>query len=77
MPAAASPESTEFLQQLQPGQKLAGCYVLIRRITGAPGRVFWLANDEVLGKDVALQFLPQELVGQSDVAERLRQAGIG
>jgi len=74
MPPAASPESTDFLQQLQPGQRLAGCYLLLKQITGTPERTIWLANDEVLGKDVALHFLPPEFAGNADVAARLKDA---
>jgi serine/threonine protein kinase len=73
MPAVATPDSAAFLSQLQPGQKLAGCYLLQKLLVARGPRVIWLAHDEVLGKDVALHFLPVELLGRPGVAERLRQ----
>jgi len=71
MSAESATPASDFFTQLQPGQKLAGCYLLQRRVE-SPGPVVWLAHDEVLGKDISLHFLPAEVRAQSSVLEKLR-----
>jgi len=44
--------------KLEPGEKLGGVYLLQRALETGAGPVIWLAQDEVLGKSVALHFLP-------------------
>jgi formylglycine-generating enzyme required for sulfatase activity/serine/threonine protein kinase len=65
--------STIAAPEFSEGQKLAGCYCLKRRITGAADGEVWLANDEVLGKDVSLHFVPKAVVGDADAMRALRQ----
>jgi serine/threonine protein kinase len=60
------------MPEFNEGQKLAGCYVLRRRVEAA-GEVIWLALDEVLGKDVSLHFLPAAVRADSRAMNELRQ----
>ena len=55
------------------GQKLAGCYELKWRISGAGETAIWLAHDEVLGKDVSLHFVPAVLLGDAAAMGELRR----
>ena len=55
------------------GQKLAGCYVLNREIPGESGLAVWLANDEVLGKEVSLHFVPLAILDDQRGMAELRQ----
>jgi serine/threonine protein kinase len=55
------------------GQKLAGCYVLRRKVEAA-GDLIWLAYDEALGKDVSLHFLPPAVRNDGRAMDELRQA---
>ncbi|MDB6172421.1 MAG: c-type lectin fold [Chthoniobacteraceae bacterium] len=41
------------------GQKLAGCYVLGRRVESGNGAEIWLAYDEVRGRELSLYFIPK------------------
>ena len=55
------------------GQKLAGCYLLKARV-GPPGPAeLWLANDDVLGRDISLQFIPDKIREDSKAVTDLRQ----
>ncbi len=69
----ANSSSTQSHQTLAPGQKLAGCYVLAREIPSESGLSVWLAQDEVLGKDVTLHFVPAEILGDTRAMAELRQ----
>ena len=71
MSAESATPASDFFTKLQPGQKLAGCYLLQRRVE-SPGPVIWLAHDEVLGKDISLHFLPADVRTQTAVLEKLR-----
>ena len=55
------------------GQQLAGCYALLRNMTVGQGPQVWLANDDVLGKDVTLHFLPAAVTKDSAALQELRQ----
>ena len=57
---------------LTPGQKLAGCYLLKERKYTSNASSIWLAHDEVLGKDVALHFIPQPVLGDEKAMDELR-----
>ena len=58
---------------LTPGQKLAGCYVLRGEKHTSAATSIWIANDEVLGKDVALHFIPQAVRSDEKAMDELRQ----
>src|SRR5690242_6159880 len=70
-PKQDSPSTAPF--ELRPGQKLGGIYVLSQRLAEAPGRLVWLAQDEVLGKDVSLHFLPETIRQDKRAMGELRQ----
>lgn len=72
MPADASASSSDFFLQLEPGTKLAGCYLLKQRIEGATPPV-WNAHDEVLAKEIALQFVPASVLARPGAIDQLRQ----
>ncbi|MEQ1862449.1 MAG: SUMF1/EgtB/PvdO family nonheme iron enzyme [Chthoniobacteraceae bacterium] len=72
MPADTIAQSMDFFTKLQPGLKLAGCYLLQKHVEGTACPL-WLAHDEVLGKDISLLFLPPGILARSGIAERLRQ----
>lgn len=55
------------------GKKLAGCYVLDKRLPGVAGIEVWRAQDEVLGKDVSLHFLPPAVLSDKIAMNALRQ----
>lgn len=55
------------------GQTLAGCYALIRRLDAGKGPEIWLANDDVLGKDVTLHLLPAAVAKDGKALQDLRQ----
>ena len=64
--AKATPEASLAGKQL-------GRYLVKSRLgAGGIGEV-WLAQDQELGRDVALKFLSRELAGDSDQARRFRQ----
>jgi serine/threonine protein kinase/formylglycine-generating enzyme required for sulfatase activity len=46
---------------LAEGQKLAGCYLLKTRVGAAGSAELWQANDDVLGRDISLQFVPDKI----------------
>ncbi len=73
MPVAdATESSTEFFARLEPGTKLAGCYLLKKKVPGTV-QPLWIVEDEVLGKEIALHFLPSGLLARSEIADRVRQ----
>jgi len=72
MSADATTTTSDRLAQLQPGERLAGCYLLEKRVEGT-AQPLWLAQDEVLGKKIALHFLPLGALARSGVGDRLRQ----
>ena len=75
MQSAASSDlvsKTDPVSALKEGQRLAGCYLLQRRVVGTGNRVVWLANDEVLGKDVSLHFVPSPLRADAEALVLLR-----
>lgn len=55
------------------GQRLSGCYLLECLLDTGSSQQIWIAQDEVLGKQVSLHFLPSEVVGDSVALEELRQ----
>lgn len=70
---ASQSASHTLFPTLTEGQKLAGCYLLkgpkyINAVTS-----IWLAHDEVLGKDVALHFVPQMIRSDEMAMDELRQ----
>lgn len=64
--------STSAFPALNAGQKLAGCYLLKSEKHVSDVTSIWLAHDEVLGKDVALHFIPQAIRGDAKAMEELR-----
>jgi serine/threonine protein kinase/formylglycine-generating enzyme required for sulfatase activity len=58
---------------LNEGQKLAGCYTLKRGLSSHDDCPVWLAQDEVLGKDVTLHFVPQAILRDQRAVAELRQ----
>ena len=58
---------------LTAGQKLAGCYVLRGEKHAGAATSIWTAHDEVLGKDVALHFIPQAVRADEKAMDELRQ----
>ncbi|HEY3900953.1 MAG TPA: SUMF1/EgtB/PvdO family nonheme iron enzyme [Chthoniobacter sp.] len=66
------PPDTSATTAFAEGQKLAGCYALLRRITSSPGPEVWLADDEVLGKNVTLHILPGTVVQDARALQDLR-----
>ena len=67
--SSSNPSQNAFVA----GQKLAGCYVLSREISGESGLAVWLANDEVLGKEVSLHFVPMAILDDQRGMAELRQ----
>lgn len=55
------------------GQRLAGCYVLLRQVETVGNPIVWLAHDEVLGKDISLHFLPSAVRSDSRAMEEIRK----
>ncbi len=73
MSTEATTQSTESHNSLTPGQKLAGCYVLGREISSESRLSVWLAQDEVLGKEVSLHFIPASVLNDERGMAELRQ----
>ncbi len=65
--------SKTSLPNFAEGQKLAGCYVLRRRVDAGGGVVIWLAHDQILGKDVSLHFVPPEVRSAPATMDAVRQ----
>lgn len=55
------------------GQRLAGCYTLKHPLSDNPDHTVWLAQDEVLGKEVTLHFVPTTLLRDQRAVAELRQ----
>ena len=68
-----APTSTSTEPALTEGQRLAGCYVLLRPVDTGGGAVVWLAHDEVLGKDISLHFLPAPIRADARAMEEIRK----
>jgi formylglycine-generating enzyme required for sulfatase activity len=58
---AGSDNSGKSSGELSPGQKIGGTFVLKQIIIPSEETPVWLAEDELLGKDVALHFLPKRI----------------
>ena len=63
----SAPTSADPVPTFREGQTLAGCYVLRKQAQSGLDRVVWLAEDEVLGKEVSLHFVPPAVLAD-DVA---------
>lgn len=61
------------MPELAEGKKLAGCYVLRRRVDAIADEVIWIAYDEVLGKEVSLHFVPPAVRSDARAMDALRQ----
>src|SRR4051812_39640637 len=58
---------------LTAGQKLGGCYVLEHPLETGGGHLIWIAQDEVLGKQISLHFLPAAVTHDAAAIDSLRQ----
>ena len=67
------PSDTPASNGFSAGQTLAGCYGLLHRVGAGDAGEIWLANDEVLGKEVTLHFLPATVAKDSRALQELRQ----
>jgi formylglycine-generating enzyme required for sulfatase activity len=72
MQSAPTPTKSDPFAAFGEGNKLAGCYLLKRRIEGTGNRVVWMAHDEVLGKDVSLHFVPTLVLEDEEALAVLR-----
>ena len=76
-PKPISSDALNTTPTLSEGQKLAGCYVLRRRVGGGADVPVWLAHDEVLGKDVSLHFVPTpvrtDVRAMSDLSQEVKR----
>ncbi len=72
-PSLETPNNELTKPALHEGQKLAGCYVLKSELPTQSGTVVWLAQDEVLGKDVTLHFIPPAILQDARAISELRQ----
>ena len=71
---ATSSEPTENKSvTLAEGQKLAGCYLLKTRVDAAGFGELWQANDDVLGRDISLQFIPVKIREDAKAVADVRQ----
>jgi serine/threonine protein kinase/formylglycine-generating enzyme required for sulfatase activity len=71
---ATSSETTESKSAtLAEGRKLAGCYLLKAKVGTTDGGELWQANDEVLGRDITLQFIPENIRNDAKALGDLRQ----
>ncbi len=74
LPAVPHPEpSPTSTPPFSEGQTLAGVYVLRRQLAAGDYAAVWLAQDEVLGKEVSLHFLPAAVRSDSRAMGELRQ----
>lgn len=58
---------------LSEGLRLAGCYTLKRSLSAREDHLVWLAQDEVLGKEVTLHFVPAPIARDQRAVAELRQ----
>lgn len=65
--------ATATTHPLHSGLKLAGCYILQRDISLDPAFPVWVAQDEVLGKEVSLHFIPKSVISDVRGMTELRQ----
>ncbi|HEY2343878.1 MAG TPA: protein kinase, partial [Chthoniobacteraceae bacterium] len=73
-PESALSSPPDSAAALTAGQKLAGVYVLKQQASGSDtGAAIWLAQDEVLGKDVSLHFIPPAVRTDGRAMTELRQ----
>jgi serine/threonine protein kinase len=68
-----TPDTPAAATSFAEGQRLAGCYVLTRRLASGHGAEVWLAQDEVLGKNVSLHFIPEAVRQDAGALQALRQ----
>ena len=70
--SSLAPQSEAAVGRSAP-QRFAECYQLRRQLEENFSAALWLAFDEVLGKEVSLQFIPTELREDAQVIGELRQ----
>ncbi len=58
---------------LNAGQRLAGCYTLKHCLSEQAENAVWLAQDEVLGKEITLHFIPSAILRDQRAVAELRQ----
>lgn len=58
---------------LEPGQRIGDRYTLVGRLGGGGMADVWLADDEMLGRRVALKFLHERFAQDADFVERFRR----
>lgn len=67
------PDEAATVRLLRPGQKWFGRFTLGRLLGQGGMGVVWLGQDEVLGREVALKFLPDALRTDAAALEELKQ----
>ena len=67
------PEAANSNQNLTEGRQVGGCFLLKRELFQSQGSRVWVAQDEVLGKEVTLHFVPQSVAGDTRAQAELRQ----
>ena len=73
MPPFDDLEYGATLRGLAPGQRMFGRFELVRILGRGGMGVVWLARDTQLQEDVALKFLPDELLGDAGAMEELKR----
>lgn len=71
-PKNASKPAQSASRLLQPGEKLAGCYLLTREKFSSGTISVWLAQDDLLGKAVWLHFIPDAIRADEKVMDEMR-----
>ncbi len=72
IPETANTATLEPVTSLAEGQKIAGCYILRKQLPNSVLEQVWLAQDEVLGKDVTLHFTPDAVLRDPRAIAELR-----